>query len=512
MLYSTPMKVLKRIVPFAVIAAAILLLLYLPDIAPERYTDLGTFFRVEIKRQGFSGFSVAAVADGSVLYVDGFGVDGEGKPVKSNTPLYASAVSQSMAALAAYSLVRDGHLSLDESVSDYLPWFELASPTGSASTAGGKVSIRNLISHTSGVTDFAFDDAHPAAADLESAARSMVGAKPCAAPGSRFGYINTDYQVLGLVMEKVTGSDYASILDERIFTPLGMKSASARPPVDSSPVGAANSSPVGAASFFSLPLRRSPRVLSYAEPSTHTIASAADVGRYMAFLLGPEKHKRGPVSARAARALFDPLVPDSPFGYGFFLGQDPGGGLVAYHDGSVEGFSSRVVLWPERRSGVAVLAAQGSLLQSLFALPALTEGARCIIRDGSSARPFPLGRLYILLAVVAAVHLFALILQTGGALQWAKEAKDKAEAKGTTGPVVFASFRSWFGIAVRIAIAWLCPRAVGLAFSRVVTWPLLFQLEPALAVWCLGACIFGCLRNAARLACMRVPSGFRRSR
>jgi CubicO group peptidase (beta-lactamase class C family) len=498
------MKVLKRIAPFAVIAAAVLLLLYSPDIAPERYTDLATFFRVEIKRQGFSGFSVAAVADGSVLYVDGFGVDGDGKPIKSDTPLYASAASQSMAALAAYSLSRDGRISLDESLRDYLPWFELGSKPGSAGTADGELKIRHLISHTSGVVDSAFDDAHPAAESLESAARSMLGATPSYAPGARFSYTNTDYQLLGLVMEKATGSDYASILDQRIFAPLGMKSASARPPADSPPVGAA--------SFFSLPLRRSPRVLSYAEPSTHTIASAADVGRYMAFLLGPEKYKRGPVSARAARTLFDPLVLASPFGYGFFLGQEPGGGRVAYHDGSVEGFSSRIVLWPERRSGVAVLAAQGSLLQSLFALPALTEGARDIIRDGSSARPFPLGRLFILLAVVAAVHLFALILQTGGAIQWAKEVKDKAEAKGTVGPVVFAAFRVWFGIAVRIAVALFCPYAVGLAFGRVVTWPLLFQLEPALAVWCLGACLFGCLRNAARLAWMRLPSGFRRPR
>ena len=79
------MKVLKRIAPFVVIAAAALLLLYLPDIAPEHYSDLATFFRVEMLRQGYSGFSVAAVADGSVLYVDGFGKDGWGRKIGSDT-------------------------------------------------------------------------------------------------------------------------------------------------------------------------------------------------------------------------------------------------------------------------------------------------------------------------------------------------------------------------------------------------------------------------------------------
>jgi Beta-lactamase class C and other penicillin binding proteins len=493
------MKVLKRLAPFAIIAAAVLLLLYSPDIAPERYTDLATFFRVEMKRQGYSGFAVAAVSDGSVLYVDGFGADGAGRPIKSDTPLYASAASKSMAALAACALAREGTLKLDRDLKDYLPWFSLSEPKG----ASGEVELVHLISHTSGVTDRAFDDVHPAAADLESAARSIVGAKAMAAPGVSFNYIDTDYQLLALAMEKASGTSYPSILDERIFKPLGMKSAKAGPVDDS---------PVGASSFFSLPLRRAPRPLAYAEPAGRTIVSAADMGRYMAFLLGPEKYKRGPLPARAVSSLFDPAVSGAPYGYGFFVGGDSKGGRVAYHDGAVEGFSSRIVLWPDQKSGVAVLAAQGSLLQSLIALPALTEGARSIMRDGSSARPFPLGRLFILLAVVASVHILALIVQTGSALQWAKEAKDKAEAKGTRGPLVFACIRAWTGIVLRIAVACLFPYAIGLAFSRVVTWPLLFQIEPALAVWCLSACLFGVLRNIARLAWTRFPSGFQRAR
>lgn len=497
------MKVLKRLAPFAVIAAAILLLLYLPDIAPERYTDLSTFFKVEMKRQGYSGFSVAAVADGSVLYVDGFGVDGAGQPINGDTPLYASAASKSMAALVAYSLVRDGTLSLDKGVRDYLPWFEFSS----GAATGGEVTLRQLISHTSGASDSSFDDAHPAAPDLESAVRSMLGAKELAAPGSRFAYINTDYQALGLVMEKASGRDYGSLLDSRIFAPLGMKASSAGGPSAKAP--RASAAPIGSASFFSLPLRRSPRELAYADPSARAISSAADMGRYMSYLLAPEKFKRGPLPPRNVGAIFEPVESGAPYGYGLFLGREEGVGRVAYHDGAVDGFSSRIVLWPDRRSGVAVLAAQGSLLQSLVALPALTAGARSIMSDGSAARPFPLGRLYILLAVVASVHVLALILQTGGAPNWAKEVRDKAEAKGASGPIVFASLRSWSGIALRLGLIALCPYAVGLAFDRVVTWPLLFQLEPAFAVWILAACLFGLLRNAARLAWMRLPAGFR---
>ena len=76
----------------------------------------------------------------------------------------------------------------------------------------------------------------------------------------------------------------------------------------------------------------------------------------------------------------------------------------------------------------------------------MERGGSCA-RVGS-ARPFPLGRLYILLSVVAIVQLFALCLQMGGALHWAKEAKDKAEATGEPrGPLRFAAFRCWLGMA-----------------------------------------------------------------
>ena len=87
------MKFLKKLLPFAVILAAALLLLYLPDIGPERYTDLAAFFRTELKRQGFSGYTVAVVKDGSVLYVDAFGTDGQGEALTVDTPMAIGSLS-----------------------------------------------------------------------------------------------------------------------------------------------------------------------------------------------------------------------------------------------------------------------------------------------------------------------------------------------------------------------------------------------------------------------------------
>src|SRR5512136_1026564 len=130
------MKVLRRILPFAVILGAALLVLYSPDIAPEKYTDLASFFRVERSRQGFSGYSVAAVSDGSVLYVDGFGADGAGREIGADTVLFVPAAEKSFIALAALSLAKERRLDLDAPVRSYLPWF------GFAGGEGGDVSVR----------------------------------------------------------------------------------------------------------------------------------------------------------------------------------------------------------------------------------------------------------------------------------------------------------------------------------------------------------------------------------
>jgi hypothetical protein len=235
------------------------------------------------------------------------------------------------------------------------------------------------------------------------------------------------------------------------------------------------------------------------------------MGQYMAFLLGPEKFKRSPIPARAVAALLEPPIPNLPYGYGLFLGREKDA-RVAYHDGSLDGFSSRIVLWPGKKAGIAVIAAQSSLLQSLISLPALTDGARRIMLEGSAPRPFPLGRLHILLGVIAVVSILALVVQTGGALYWTKGIRDLAEAKGTRGPIRLAVLRCWSGVVLRVAVAAFFPAAAGLAFGRIVSWNALFMLEPGPAAWCLIVCALGIIRNLARLAWIRGPAGFVRAR
>ncbi len=493
------MKILKRIAPFAVIVAAAIVLLYAPDIGPERYTDLGSYFRVERARQALSGLAVAVVSNGSLIYVDAFGHDGSGRSLGPNSQLFVGAAARTLAGVAAASLVRDGRLDIDAPVRKYLPWF------GFAGGSGLEVTARHLLSHTSGVTESGFDDAHDSASDLTAAVRSLLEAVPVAPPGAEFHLINTDYQALGLVMEKVSGERYSDLIADLVFKPLGMSGSTARSE------DLRKAIPQGNGSFFGMSLQRAQTQRPFGAPSAYIVSTASDLGVYLAFLAAPERQRRPPLPQRSVTRLFEPLVPGIAYGWGWSLQEDKGL-RSGSSDGPLDGFSSRIVVWPQERNGVAIAATQNSLLQSSLSLPALAAGARRIIRDGATDRPFPLGRLYILLAVIAAVHILVLSAQTGGALRWAKDIKGRADAVGAPGPIRFAMARSVLGLALRCVVFALAPAALGLALHRGLSWNMAFALEPGIAAWFTSACFFGSLRNVARLAWLRGARSIRRPR
>jgi CubicO group peptidase (beta-lactamase class C family) len=488
------MRILKRIVPYAVILAAALLLLYLPDIGPESYTDLATFFRVEMTRQGFPGYIVAAVKGGAVLYVDGFGKDGAGGRLGPDTRMLVGAAAKPFAATAAAALDAKGILDLDSPVARYLPGFAFADGSGAS------VRVRDLIAHASGISDKSFDDAHDTAPSLAAAVKVLATAKPVAAPGIEFHFIETGYQALGLVMEKASGREYADILDSVLFKPAGMAASDASR-ADSGPWLSA-----GSASFFGFVLPRATLVPEFGSPSSYVVADASDLGLFLAYLVSPESSKKKLMPLRQAQALLTPPIPEIPYAYGWSI-REEGGSTVLESEGSQAGFSSRIALWPREKAAIAIVAPENSLLHAAISLPALSSAARRIMMEGSAARPFPVGRLYILLAVTAAVNFAGLVYQTGAARRWAKYARDKAEARGSRGPLVFATVRTCVGLAVRIAVACAVPIAFGLIIGKAATWKTVFDAEPGIAAWCASACFFGALRNFARLSWLigRVP-------
>lgn len=167
---------------------------------------------------GAPSVSVAVVENGEIAYAKAFGKANiaENRPADTSTRYAIGSVSKQFTAAALLLLEEQGKISLDDKVSKYYP--EL--------TRAGEVTIRELLSHTSGYEDYAPQDYLIPAWTHPIAPREILdqwGKKPLNFdPGTRWQYSNTNYVIAGQIFEKVSGQSLLTFLREKIFQPLGM--------------------------------------------------------------------------------------------------------------------------------------------------------------------------------------------------------------------------------------------------------------------------------------------------
>jgi len=179
-----------------------------------------------LKLAGAPSVSVAVVKDGKLVYAKAFGTAdlAAGRPANLQTRYAVGSISKQFTAAALLMLEEQGKLSLDDRVSKYFPDL----------TRAGEVTIRQLLSHTSGYEDYAPQDyiipewTRPTTpqAVVEHWARKPLDFDP----GTKWQYSNTNFVLAAQIFEKVSGRSLVEFLREKIFAPLDMQSASAWPP------------------------------------------------------------------------------------------------------------------------------------------------------------------------------------------------------------------------------------------------------------------------------------------
>lgn len=131
----------------------------------------------------------------------------------------AGSITKTFVATVVLQLAHEGGLRLSDPVDRFLPGL-----IRGHGNDGRRITLRALLSHTSGLYDYTDDtSAHPVSAT--AAVRTATGHRPTGRPG-RFAYSNTDYAVLGLVVRRVTGRGYASEIRRRIIGPLHLTGTS----------------------------------------------------------------------------------------------------------------------------------------------------------------------------------------------------------------------------------------------------------------------------------------------
>ena len=169
---------------------------------------------------GIPSASIAIVQNGAITYLHAYG-EGRIDPLTPATPSMRysiGSISKQFTATAVLLLAEQGKLSLDDPVSRFVPNL----------TRGSEVTIRELLSHTSGYQDYWPQDyvppfmLQPVTADkiLDLWARKPLDFDP----GTEWQYSNTNFVIAGLIVEKASGEPLLQFLSEHIFVPLGMKS------------------------------------------------------------------------------------------------------------------------------------------------------------------------------------------------------------------------------------------------------------------------------------------------
>jgi CubicO group peptidase (beta-lactamase class C family) len=176
------------------------------------------------------GASVMVIQNGEVVHQNGYGladVDNE-RAITPNTIFHLGSVGKQFTAMGIMILAEDGLLNYDAPIGEYLTELEWM---------GDEVSVRSLLHHTSGVLGYDDSDEiynalinsaeHPSNQDLLNVLAEVGDFQ--AESGEEFSYSNTGYDILGALIERLSGQTYASFMQERIFDKLGMLHSFALP-------------------------------------------------------------------------------------------------------------------------------------------------------------------------------------------------------------------------------------------------------------------------------------------
>src|SRR5580692_5940626 len=307
--------------------------------------SVGDYVRSEMQTQHIPGLSLLVSKGGQIVRAEGFGLANVElqAPVKADTVFQSGSVGKQFTATAVMMLVEEGKVALDDPLSKYFP---------DAPTSWKEVTVRQLLSHTAGFTDY------PEKFDFrkdwtEDELLKMVEGIPLAyPPGTKWDYSNLGYLTLGILIHRVTGEFYGDFLQQRIFQPLGMQTARIISEADIVPNRAAG---------YRL-VKGELKNQEWVAPMVNTTAdgslyfSILDLAKWDAALYTDKLLKRSSLDQMWTPAKLKSGQPNKA-GYGFgWEMEDRHGHHVVGHTGAWQGFKTAIARYVNDQLTVVVLA------------------------------------------------------------------------------------------------------------------------------------------------------------
>ncbi|HZG66962.1 MAG TPA: serine hydrolase domain-containing protein [Herpetosiphonaceae bacterium] len=351
-----------------------------PDLAA-----IDAFIEAQMRALRIPGLALGIVHGDQIVQLTGYGVaDPPGRPVTPQTPFRLASVSKPITALAVLQLAEQGKIDLDAPVQRYLPWFQVADPRASQS-----ITVRHLLHHTSGLPASTLNDQYfngdLSAAALERNVRRLAAIAPNRPVGSSYEYTDLNYGILGLIVQTVAGQSYDAYIEEHIFGPLAMRQ-SFTTQVQAAQHGLAT----GYRQWFGRPVAATLPDDRANIPSSSLIASAEDMTHLLIALLNGGRYNTATLlSSGGIAAMLQPHVaigtsgPQSAMG---FVVETIADVHIIAKTGGTANYNARIVLVPDQRWGVVVLANTFDIGR-MEAFDAVADGVALLLAGKRPAPP-----------------------------------------------------------------------------------------------------------------------------
>jgi CubicO group peptidase (beta-lactamase class C family) len=324
--------------------------------AADQNDAVDNYVRSEMAKQHIPGIALLVSRAGQVVRAQGYGLSNVELqvPVKPETIFQSGSVGKQFTATAVMMLVEEGKIGLEDPLTKYFP---------DAPATWKNVTIRELLSHTAGFTDYPKDfDMRKdyTEADLVKIVEKTPLAFP---PGTNWSYSNLGFLTLGIVIHKVTGEFYGDYLQERIFRPVGMNTTRIISEADIVPNRAAGYR------WVKGELKNqewvSPMVNTTADGSLYF--SVLDLAKWDAALYTEKLLKRSSLDQMWTVAKLNNGKPNSgDYGFGWFI-ETKKGHHVVEHEGSWQGFETQISRFVEDQLTVVVLTNLAEAKPGIFA-------------------------------------------------------------------------------------------------------------------------------------------------
>ncbi len=308
--------------------------------------EIDKFVLAEMESQRIPGVAVAVIKDGKVVKEKGYGVASIelNVPVSADSAFKIGSISKPMIAIGVMRLVEEGKMALNDPVKKYFT---------DAPASWDGITIRHLLSHTSGIVREA-PGFNPMKVQPDYDVIKTAFPLPVRfAPGEKYEYCNVGYFSLAEIITRVSGKPWPIYLDDTFFRPLQMSATRVTSNTDLianrvSAYGLVDGKYVNAESYRAL------------RPSGAFFSTLKDLIKWNAALESGRVLKKDTMEQMWTATKLT-SGQDAPYGLGWQIGMHRGKRRVG-HGGSLTGFKSDFVMFPQEKVTVIVLSNQNSAI------------------------------------------------------------------------------------------------------------------------------------------------------